>query len=463
MLLHSPKHNLHQLQMQLDHYPLIPNPSTAILTPTTPPLQTSKAPTPTPIKDTKTSRNQGIILLRQRDLEAIYANSGPVAKSNEFQVHYWFLNLRHKASDGSYLDIAIPTTYFNYPQQVSSAHIDFEMSQVSDISDKALRLHNALIAKLLASQSYANLLSTFACTFDASSVLLGTMHRHPGGSAHQSFSGTDYMKTATNHGIVYPLETANETPSFSAIIAIDSGVCNLAHMEYRIANGTLGTDIHYEQGRCEAIVIRETPTISMVERMLGITEAAFYTKSVNSALDTTFVTLLSNIFRAITDEVDFTSTILVRPENVTAKQFPKHDFTGDYTAKPKTTTKPTKNKYAKLFLTDDEVDKLTKPQLIKHLQKIDRVIYQGYIEDYSDLSVAALRAEIKSSFTDLLNYSDDEAIIDNLDDDETAMPKPANTSSEYKRQILVDLGYDPFTVKNHTNATVDALYSLATE
>lgn len=273
------------------------------------------------------------------------------------------------------------------------------------------------------------------------------------------------MKSATNHGIVYPLETANETPSFSAIIAIDSGVCNLAHMEYRIANGTLGTDIHYEQGRCEAIVIRETPTISMVERMLGITEAAFYTKSVNSALDTTFVTLLSNIFRAITNEIDFTSTILVRPENVTAKQFTKHDNPDtNNTAKPKaTTTVPVKSKYAKLFLTDAEVDKLTKPQLIKHLQKIDRVIYQGYTEDYTDLSVAALRAEIKSSFTDLLNYIDDEAIIDNLDDDETAMPKPANTSSEYKRQILVDLGYDPFTVKNHTNATVDALYSLATE
>lgn len=378
-------------------------------------------------------------------------------------MHYWFLNLRYKASDGSYLDIAIPTTYFNYPQQVSAAHIDFEMSEVSDISDKALRLHNALIAKLLASTAYAKLLSAFACTFDASSVLLGTMHRHPGGSAHQAFSGTDYMKSATNHGIVYPLETANETPSFSAIIAIDSGVCNLAHMEYRVANGTLGTDIHYEQGRCQAIVVRETPTISMVERMLGITEAAFYAKAVNSALDTTFVTLLSNIFRAITDEVDFTSTILVRPENVTAKQFPKHDFTGYYTAKSKTTTKPTKNKHAKLFLTDAEVDKLTKPELIKHLQKIDRVIYQGYTEDYSDLSVAALRAEIKSSFADLLNYSDDEDILDNLDDDETTMPKPVSVSPEYKRQVLVDLGYDPFTIKNHTNATVDALYSLATE
>ena len=463
MLLHSPKHNLHQLQMQLDHYPLIPNPSTTILTPTIP-LQTSKAPTPTPIKDTKTSRNQGIILLRQRDLEAIYTNSGPVAKSNEFQVHYWFLNLRHKASDGSYLDIAIPTTYFNYPQQVSSAHIDFEMSQVSDISDKALRLHNSLIAKLLASKAYLDLLNIFDCTLDASSVLLGTMHRHPGGSSRQAFSGTDYMKTATNHGIVYPLETANETPSFSAIIAIDSGVCNLAHMEYRIANGTLGTDIHYEQGRCEAIVIRETPTISMVERMLGVTEATFYTKSVDSAVHLSFSATLATIFRTIADEVDFTSTVLVRPENVTAKQFPKHDFTGYYTAKPKaTTTVPVKGKYAKLFLTDAEVDKLTKPKLIKHLQKIDSIIYQGYVEDYSELSTTELRAEVKSSFADLLNYIDDEAIIDNLDDDETAMPKPANTSSEYKRQILVDLGYDPFTVKNHTNATVDALYSLATE
>lgn len=337
------------------------------------------------------------------------------------------------------------------------------MSQVSDISDKALRLHNSLIAKLLASTAYTKLLGVFGCTLDASSVLLGTMHRHPGGSSRQAFSGTDYMKTATNHGIVYPLETANETPSFSAIIAIDSGICNLAHMEYRIANGTLGTDIHYEQGRCEAIVIRETPTISLVERMLGITEATFYTKSVDSALNINFTTLLSSIFKTIADEVDFTSTILVRPENVTAKQFPKHDFTGYYTTKPKTTTKPTKNKYAKLFLTDDEVEKLTKPELIKHLQKIDRVIYQGYTEDYSDLSVTALRAEIKSSFTDLLNYSDDEDMLEDLDDDETALPKPVSYSSEYKRQVLVDLGYDPFTVKNHTNATVDALYSLATE
>ncbi len=53
-------------------------------------------------------------------------------------------------------------------------------------------------------------------------------------------------------------------------MAIDSGTCNVAHYEYRVASGTLGTDIAYTRGRCAAIMIAEDQKVSAVERVMGI-------------------------------------------------------------------------------------------------------------------------------------------------------------------------------------------------
>ena len=77
-------------------------------------------------------KHHGIILQKHSIIQKMYEQSGPNAKSNEFQMHYWMLVFRHTFDDGGFFDIAVPTCYFNYEQFVSTAHVDFEMKDVSE-------------------------------------------------------------------------------------------------------------------------------------------------------------------------------------------------------------------------------------------------------------------------------------------------------------------------------------------
>jgi hypothetical protein len=118
------------------------------------------------------------------------------------------------------------------------------------------------------------------------SVNFGTLHRHPGQSASQSFSGTDLntnVKTEKDAlGVVFPLADAeDDKPSFSAIIALDSAfgsyynasgpkTANLAHCEYRNANGKIQEELVYEKNRCISFSIIRKDEPSTVEKLFGI-------------------------------------------------------------------------------------------------------------------------------------------------------------------------------------------------
>lgn len=355
------------------------------------------------IKDQNSPSNHGIILISEQAQQDIYTKSGPLAERNEFQTHYWFLNFRHVAVDNSILDIAIPTVYFNYKQTVSGAHIDFEMKDVADLSAKILPIHNMKVNELLAGNIKTKLENYFNVPFQTISVDVGSIHRHPGSSKHQSFSGTDLAKTPTDHGVVYPFGSASDNkPNFAGIMAIDSGSCNVAHYEYRTANGTLGTDITYSKGRCCAIVYKDrTP------RQLSIVEQMFtkptnnYAKENQSLLSELDHTLLAEILLEINFK-PFTDT--VRPENLTA-----HVATNIFSYNPyKSYAKqPIKTNYKQPALPGlepelpkcfdkEELYKMTLPALTKHLKELDLYYYEGPVsaEDYDDFTEAELVDQI---------------------------------------------------------------------
>lgn len=339
------------------------------------------------IKDSKDPKNHGIILISQKAMQEVFEKSGPLAKSCEFQTHYWFLNLRYKGDDDSILDIAIPTIYFNYPQKVSGARIDFEMKDVSDTSAKVLPIHFMKVNELLKTGLIENLEAYFNVKFETMSVDVGSIHRHPGSSKHQSFSGTDLCVTAKDHGVVYPFGTAfNNKPNFAGIMALDSGQCKVAHYEYRIANGTLGTDISYVKGRCAAIMVNDKEsTLSKVEQLFKPAEEPFEVKENFSLVSDSSLEVLSNMFletnfSPFTDTVNggyLTSAPIV--QRVTA-QFDWSNYLNKNKKKADPTNKPTGFDVGKL-------PSMNKDILCTHLKELDLYYYERIEEeDYKELT-----------------------------------------------------------------------------
>lgn len=284
------------------------------------PLLGDKAATSTAIIDTINAANYGVIALPQSCLQDIFKRSGPLATSSEFQVDYWNLVFRHTFADSSIFDVAVPLAFFNYPQEVSGARIDFEMKDVSDISSQLQPVANKLAGDVLATSFPIDLAAAFNLTFEPLLVPLNTIHRHPGGSAHQGFSGTDLTKNAAEHGVVYPWKVAEaDTSNFAGIMAIDAGICNLAHMEYRLVTGTLGTDIHYKQGNCAAFsfitkqqsqaqaLLSSESTLSVVQKTKG---------NIHDSAAATLKQLYSELFSLFTPMTDF-----VFAEHVTARAY----------------------------------------------------------------------------------------------------------------------------------------------
>ena len=273
--------------------------------------------------------NHGIILHKHSTISELYSLSGPNAKSNEFQMHCWMLVFRHKFLDASYLDIAIPTCYFNYEQFVTSAHVDFEMKDVSDLSAKLYPIHNMVVNQILATTFRDDLQALFGLSFDLLSVDVGTLHRHPGGSARQAFSGTDLDANNTHHGIVFPLKSGVEKPSFSGILAVDSGTCNVAHYEYRLVNGSYETNnMSYAKGRCLALTLNDTqviPTLSRVETFFGAVQVApeNKTRENNSIIPETLANSLIEMIKLLPSP----NLQLVRSENVKVRPTPVYTTT----------------------------------------------------------------------------------------------------------------------------------------
>ena len=377
---------------------------------------------PTLIKDQNSPSNHGIILISEQAQQDIFTKSGPLAERNGFQTHYWFLNFRHTASDNSILDIAIPTVYFNYKQSVSGAHIDFEMKDVADLSTKLLPIHNMKVNELLAGGIKTKLENYFNVSFQAMSVDVGSIHRHPGSSKHQAFSGTDLAKSPTDHGVVYPLGSATDNkPNFAGIMAIDSGTCNVAHYEYRTANGTLGTDITYSKGRCCAIIYKDrTP------RQLSIVEQMFtkptnnYVKESQSLLSELDHTLLAEILLEINFK-PFTDT--VRPENLVAiaptTTFAYNPFKS-YAKQPiKTTYKhpclPGLEPELPKCFDKEELDKMPIQDLTQHLKELDTYYYEGPIsaEDYEDFTEPELVDQILEMYV-LITEEDSSSDLEHM-------------------------------------------------
>lgn len=417
--------------------------------------QKTNKPKLAPIIDNTTSRNQGIIIVNQQAMQDIFTKSGPNAKTNEFQVHYWSLNLRYKAPDDSILDICIPTCYFNYKQEVSGARIDFELKDVIEISNKVLPIHNMKVNQL---KPFIDQLSAmFKVPFELSSQPYNSIHRHPGSSHSQSFSGTDLDKKANDHGVVYPFDTvSNDTPNFAGIMAIDSGTCNVAHYEYRTANGKLGQDLTYTQGRCTAIIIDPQNQTSEIESLFGYPQKPNYKlKEKNSEIPLSLVQAITNLLQDYSPSTD-----AINPANVTKKTYTQSQYSWPKTPSYQEISEPAPEDTIKLYegiTVYDEKHLLAqgKPFVVKELN----TLYNTYYGKHSKIS-----ASDEDQLEDLLEEYEfiKEAIIDEYNEATAALSKSTPvlpTIAQMKKELL-DAGAIKTKLDNASDHLVESWHKM---
>lgn len=88
------------------------------------------------IIETQNNRDTAIVYYKAEDIECFREGSGKLANKNEYQCHYDALVMITEFSDGSKHYDIFPLTYYNYPQKVGGASIDFEMKDVIAMSEK---------------------------------------------------------------------------------------------------------------------------------------------------------------------------------------------------------------------------------------------------------------------------------------------------------------------------------------
>lgn len=383
---------------------------------------------PQRIFDSSDTSNVGILLIREKTLKEITEKSGPLADRNEFQVHYWALVIRSTYPDGSILDLAFPTVFFNYVQQVNSAHIDFELKDVEAMSIAVKPLHDQLAQNIVEQLAIGT--PPKSVVLEYLSVPMNTMHRHPTGVS--SFSGTDLTK---NHivetGVVFPLASANETPSFSSIIY--NNPVKMVRTEYRIATGSTETEegIRYRKGRSATVYIQDQQAklLSVAERLfISEEEIAKSLKPViiNNGIENIPNELLDFILRA----TELPNTMFIQADNVAKKEVTvdkdiaaywrdmayldtnRYDSLSkrsdamigfdNYLLEDAETVQKVEEKHKIKYYTDDELENLEKQVLVDTILRVETIYYgkppqQYEVEDY----LSAERLDLAETLSEL--------------------------------------------------------------
>jgi hypothetical protein len=272
----------------------------------------------------------GILYTTQKMIHEITAKSGPLAINNEYQVHWEGITFRLSASDNSFIDITIPTVVFNYPQEVSSAYISFDLKKVTAMREALTPLIDVKEKEAIAvfHRHISQLASQYNLTVQAVRTPLSNIHRHPGGL--DRFSGTDYDTNPTNPGIVFPFSSAAMTPIYSSII-LHNQESELAHTEYRVAN-KVDDNLTYYKGKCVTYCKGYTKHIPSAYSLMYQEQTSVPSVRFGDLNDSPLLSAILAIFDTVEYNPD-TSCVLA--DNLSKPVAKKFDYSYSYKPKSK--------------------------------------------------------------------------------------------------------------------------------
>ncbi len=194
------------------------------------------------------------VLFKQSTLDKIGEICLPAAGASEFQVHYRCLQLViSRPETNERLAITLPTVFFNMPQKVSSASVDFNLNEVAEISEKVAPISEALAQKYYKAFP-TELFQSLGFEIDARETEIGSMHRHPGAFG---FSATDLDNKAENPGVIFRTLGAEDRIQVDSVMYIPNKTVTIYTTETRIV------DVKPVEDGIEGTYYR-TPTFSYI-------------------------------------------------------------------------------------------------------------------------------------------------------------------------------------------------------
>ncbi len=201
------------------------------------------------------STTMSTVLFRQSILDTIGEMCLPTAGDSEFQVHYRSLQIIIGSKSGQRLVVTIPTVFFNMPQKVSRASVDFNLDEVSAVSEQVAPVSEALSEKFLAAFPVA-LFENLGFTIEAREAEIGSMHRHPGAFG---FSGTDLGNRVKKPGVIFRTMEAEDRIQVDSVMYIPEKSVNIYTTETRVIDVT-----PTEDGEGISGTYLRTPTFSYI-------------------------------------------------------------------------------------------------------------------------------------------------------------------------------------------------------
>jgi len=129
-----------------------------------------------------------IALFKQSALDKIAEVCLPKAGGSEFQVHYRGVQfIITKDNEPKRIVFTVPTVFFNFPQTVTTASVDYNLDEVADLSNQVAPI-SAKMAEQIAAAFPLKYFQNQGFNIEARELEMGSMHRHPGDFG---FSSTD--------------------------------------------------------------------------------------------------------------------------------------------------------------------------------------------------------------------------------------------------------------------------------
>lgn len=223
-------HSAMVLPTAVIHGPVAVSKSDAIRPTKQYPLATARKTISEPT-DTTDSNKLSVVFFQQSTLNTIASICKPSAGGNEFQVHYRSLIGRLKGPDGAELIVTFPTAFYNFPQKVSPAYIDYHLGEAQTAAQQVKGASEALINSWSNQSVLVKALQQLG--FELYESNSGSIHRHP---SDFSFSGTDRDKDPSHPGVIYRSAKATDHVQTDSVIYLPNGNVKLVTTETYIVN-----------------------------------------------------------------------------------------------------------------------------------------------------------------------------------------------------------------------------------